>query len=99
MFLTNKVYCFIKCVNYKTGKDYKQQYLDFIRNENRRSNIMNKAKIQPFCGANNINSGYFDGTRVFPRSVTDRNNAFFLHNNHFCLIWKSAGVSFNQANK
>ena len=22
---------------------------------------------------------------------------FFLYNNHFCLIWKSEGVSFNQA--
>ena len=28
---------------------------------------------------------------------TDKNNALFLHNNHFCLIWKSQGVSFNQA--
>ena len=58
---------------------------------------MTKARIQPFCKANNINLGYFDGERVFPRSVTDRNNALYLFNNHFCLIWKSQGVSFNQA--
>ena len=25
--------------------------------------------------------------------------ALKLHNNHFCLIWKSEGVSFNQAVK
>ena len=44
--------------------------------------------------------GFFDGTRDFPRSVTDRVNALFLYNNHFyCLIWKSKNVSFNQANK
>ena len=34
--------------------------------------------------------------RVFPRSVTDRNKAWCLHNNHFCLIWKSENVNFNQ---
>ena len=60
---------------------------------------MIKARNQPFCGANNINQGSFDGTRVFPRSVTDRDNAFFLYNNHFCLLWKSGKVSFNQAIK
>ena len=60
---------------------------------------MTKAKIQPFCRAKYINLGYFDGERVFPRSVTGRNNALFLHNTHFCLIWKLEGVSFNQAVK
>ena len=58
---------------------------------------MTKASIQPFCRANNSNLGFYDGERVFPRSVTDRNNALYLYKNHFCLIWKSQGVSFNQA--
>ena len=60
---------------------------------------MTKARIQPFCRANNINLGYFDGTRVLPRSVTDRDNALLLYNNHFCLIWKSEKVSFKHGNK
>ena len=60
---------------------------------------MTKAKIQPFCRAKIFNIGYFDGIRVFPRSVTDRNNALFLYNNRFCLIWRSEGVSFYQAIK
>ena len=97
--IPTKVYCFVKCINCSTGGDSKRQYLEFIRNEKRPSIIMTKARVQPFCRANNINIGYFDGIRVFPRSVTDRNNALFLYNNHFCLIWKSEGVSFNQANK
>ena len=62
-----------------------------------RSNIMTKARIQPFCRANNINLGYFNIDRVFPRTVTNRDSAVYLYNNHFCLIWKSHGVSFNQA--
>ena len=58
---------------------------------------MTIARIQPFCRANNINLGYFDGIRVFSRSVTERNIALFLHNDQFCLMWKSEGISFNQA--
>ena len=96
-FIPTKGYCFVKCINFITGEDYKQQYLDFIRNEKRRSNIMTKARIQPFCRANNINLEYFDGTKVLPRSVTERNIALFLYNIDFCLIWKSENFSFNQA--
>ena len=96
-FIPTKGYCFIKCINFLTDRDYKQQYLDFIRNEKRRSNIMTKARIQPFCRANNINIGYFDGDGVYPRSLTNRDSALYLYNNHFCLIWKSQNVSFIQA--
>ena len=96
-FIPPKEYCFPKCNNYLTGQDYKEQYLDFIRNEKRRSNIMTKARIQPFCRAKNINLGYYDGDDVFPRSVTNRDNALLLYNNHFCLLWKSEDVSFSRA--
>ena len=98
-FIPTEGYCFVKCNNFITGQDNKQQYLDFVRNEKRRSNIMTKARIQPFCRANKINLGYFDGDGVYPRSVTNRNSASFLYNNHFCLIWKSEGVSFIRAIK
>ena len=97
--IPTKGYCFIKCINFLTGGDYKQQNLDFIRSEQRRSNIMTKARIQPFCRANNIDLEYFDGNGVYPRSVTNRNSALFICNNHFCVIWKSEGVSFKQAIK
>ena len=78
-FIPTKGYCFVKCIIFITGNDHKEQYLDFIRNEKRRSNVMTKARIQPFCRAKKFNLGYFNGTRVFPRSVTDRNNALFLY--------------------
>ena len=39
----------------------------------KRSNIMTEARIQPFYRANNVNLGFFDGIRVFPRTVTERN--------------------------
>ena len=60
---------------------------------------MTKARNQPFCIANNNNVGYFTGIKVFPRSVTIRNHALLLHNNKFCLIWKSEKVRFNEAMK
>ena len=73
--------------------------LECIRKEKRRLFIITKARIHPFCRASNINLGYYDGTGVFPRSVTDKNNAMFLHSNHFCLVWKSENVIFNKAIK
>ena len=57
---------------------------------------MTSARIQPFCKKYNINIGCFDGTRINPRKITQRNTSLFLYNNHFCLICKSDGVSFNQ---
>ena len=98
-YIPTKGYCFVKCINFLTGQDYKEQYLEFIRNESRRSNIMTRARIQPFCRANKINLGYYNNDRVFLRTVTNRDSALFLFNNQFCLIWKSEGVSFNQAIK
>ena len=41
--------CFIKCINYFTKKDYTEEFLTFIRTEQRRSNVMTSARIQPFC--------------------------------------------------
>ena len=32
-FIRTKGYCFVKCINFITGEDCKEQYLDFIRNE------------------------------------------------------------------
>ena len=46
-YIPSSDYCFIKCIIYLTNSDYKEQYLDFIRNEKRRSNIMTMARIQP----------------------------------------------------
>ena len=93
------VFSNVKCINFITGETYKHEYLDFIRNEKRRSNIKTKARLQPFCRVNNINLGYFHGTRVLLRLVTDRNTALYLYNIHFCLIWKFESVSLNQAVK
>ena len=36
---------------------------------------------------------------IWPRNITERNIALNLHYNHFCLIWKPEGVSFNIAVK
>ena len=96
-YIPTNGYCFVKSVNFLTGGDYKEQYLNFIRNEKRRSNITTKARIQPLCQDNNNILGYNNDDRVFPRTVTNRNSALFLYNTHFCLIWKSQGVSFNKA--
>ena len=58
---------------------------------------MTSARIQPFCRKYNINIGYYDGYRVYPRYITEKNIALKIHNSHFCLIWKSNGISFDKA--
>ena len=50
-------------------------FLDFIRIKKRRSNNMTMAKVPPFGRANKIILGYFDGIRVFSRTVTERSKA------------------------
>ena len=77
--------CFIKCNNYFTEKDYTEEFLTFIRIEQRRLNVMTSAKVQPFCRKHNINIGSFDRTRINPRNITERRKALKIHNIHLCL--------------
>ena len=88
--------CFIKCNKYFTKNDYRKEFLTFIRTEQRRSNVMTSARIQPFCKKHDINIGCFDWTGINPRNLTQRDTSLFIYINHFCLIWKSNGISFNQ---
>ena len=69
---------FIKCINYFTKKDYTEELLTFIRSEQRRSNVRTSATTQPFCKKYNNNIGCFDGTRINPRNLTQRNISLFI---------------------
>ena len=95
-FIPTSGMCFIKCNNYFTQKNYTEEFKDFIRNGKYRSGVMTSARFQPFFRNYNINIGCCDGKRINPRTFTERIKALFIHNNHFCLIWKSNGFSFIQ---
>ena len=58
---------------------------------------MTRARIQPCFRKLGVNLGYYNGKELRPRNITERIIALKLHNNHFCLIWISEGVSFNKA--
>ena len=88
--------CFIKCINYLTGKVYTDDFLTFNRTEQRRSNVMTSARIQPFCRKYIINIGYYDGFRVNPGNITQRVTASKIHHEQFCSIWRSQNISFNK---
>ena len=60
---------------------------------------MTSARLRPFCRKRIINIGCYDGFRVCPRNITQRNTALKIHNNHFYLIWKTNGISFDRALK
>ena len=67
-----QVVIFIKCIKYLTGKDYTEEFLTFIRTEEKRSNVMTSARFQPFSRKHNINKGYYDGYRICPRNIREK---------------------------
>ena len=79
------------------GIEHKKEFLTLCRTEQRRSNVMTSARIQSFCKKHNNNIGCFDGFRVCPRKITEKNTALFMYKNLFHLNWKCQGVSFNKA--
>ena len=99
--MTKVLYPYKRSLLYKmyyfTKKNYTDEFLTFIRTEKYRSGVMTSARIQPFLRKHIINIGCFDGTRINPRNITQRNTSMFICNNHFCSFWKSNDISFNQA--
>ena len=89
--------CFIKCIKNFLNKEYTEQLRAFIRSEKYRSVVMTFAKIQPFSKKYDIKKGCFDGTRINPQNITQKNISLFIYNIHFCLILKSNGISLNGA--
>ena len=58
---------------------------------------MTLGRIQHCLKKLGIDLSHFNGDRVFPRTVTNRDIALYIYNNHFSLIWKSRNVKFNDA--
>ena len=93
--------CFRKCLEFIYKKDFTEQNRDFIKNSKTTKNIMTSAKIQPFCKKYNINLGIYNINQqeILPRSVTERRICLYIHENHFCLIWKTKNTNFTDAIK
>ena len=64
--------CFIESIKYITNKDHTEEFITFIRTEQRRKNVMTSARIQAFCRKHFIIIGYYDGYRVYPRKITEK---------------------------
>ena len=93
------MFFFIKCIIFLTGKDYKEENPEFISIEKRLSNYMTIVRIQQRLRKLGIDFGSFKGKEICPRTKTKRNIGLYLYDNHFCLIWKSEGVSFKNVVK
>ena len=57
------------------------------------------ARLQPFCRKYDINIGCFNGKKITARTFIEIKKALFIHNNHFCLLWESQNIIYNQAIK
>ena len=60
---------------------------------------MAMARIQPCLRKLGVKLGYYNGKEIYPRFISGRNIGLYFYNNHFCLIWKSEVVSFNDVIK
>ena len=80
-------------------KNSTEEFQDFLRTKQKRK-IWPLLELRAAFGRKyNINIGCFDGAKMNPRNITERNIASKIHNIHFCLFWKSNDNSFNQAIK
>ena len=93
--------CFRKCIEFIYKKDYSNEYHEFVIDSKRNKNIMTSAKIQPFCKKHNFNLSIYNINQqeILPRSVTERKICLFIHENHFCVIWKTVNTTFTDAIK
>ena len=93
--------CFRKCLEFIYKKDFTKKYHDFIKSSKTTKNIMTSAEIQPFCKKYGINLGVYNINQqeILPRSVTERRLCLIIHENHFCVIWKTKKTSFTDAIK
>ena len=93
--------CFRKCIEFITKKDFSEQYRKFIKDSKRSKNIMTSARIQPFCKKHNINLVVYNKNqqKILPLSITQRKVCLFIHENHFCLNWKTNNTTFSNAIK
>ena len=93
--------CFRKCLELIYKKDFTEKYHDFIKNSKTTKNIMTSAKIQPFCKKYGIDLGVYNINQqdIPPRYVTERRLCLIIHENHFCVIWKTKKTSFTDAIK
>ena len=83
-YIPTKGYCFIKCINFLTGKDYNQEILEFIRNEDRRNNIMTMARIQPCSGKLGVSLGFYNGKKYGIEIILKEINLVFTSQSILC---------------
>ena len=66
------------------------EFFEFIPSYERKTNVMTPCRIPEFCERYEIDIGICDvkSKRILPRSVNQRTICFYIHKNHYCVIWK-----------
>ena len=82
--------CFLKCNNCIFVKDFSIDYFELIKPYKRRPNVMTQGRIPEFCKRCKIDIGMYDdkSKKILPRTVKQRNKCVYIHENHYCVIWK-----------
>ena len=82
--------CFLKCNNYIFREDFSMEYFDFKQSYKRRTNVTTRCRIPEFCERYKIDVGIYDlkSNWIFLRNVQQRDKCVYIHENHYCVIWK-----------
>ena len=88
--------CCKKCNDKLNKKDYTEEFVSFLRDEKYRGGSMRISRIHHFYKKHNFYIGYFHGSRLVPRRITETVICLYIHENHFCVKWKLQNVSFNK---
>ena len=89
-YIPNGNGCFLKCINFIYNKDYTNEYYTFLKSFKRQTDVMLRSRIPIFCKRYNIAIGFWckNKKRIMPQRCTERNKCLYLHNPHYCVIWK-----------
>ena len=71
--------CFLNCIKFSTGNDYKENFLTFGRDVKRRNNVMTSGRFHPFGKLYSIIIGCFDGSGINRKNLTEKNIALYIH--------------------
>ena len=63
-YIPTSGHCFINYINQLAAKNYTEDFLTFIRTQQRRSHAITTGRIRPFCKKHNIILDCYNGFRV-----------------------------------
>ena len=85
-----RIVAFSNVKKYIFKKDFTREYFELIQSFKRRTNVMTRCRTPEFCAGYEVGIGIYDlkSKRKLPRSVNQTDTCLYIHENHYCVVWK-----------